>query len=193
MSDRRLRELERRWAESGTKEDRKTYDKVRQRMGLPKLPREVIRHYVQTSQHGHCGDDGKFDIEYDATKGGWPIKASKIHSVCAVELWPRDIYWRSRGFDSTMRKEIFYTEDPDEVTCKTCIRSINKPDKRTYRRIHYAPGTATGAARPAVCGTEGDPKFDESQSHTMNAVTCPACRRIMYRGRRRSRTPRTSS
>ena len=124
MSDRRLRELERRWKESGAKADRKAYAVARKRMGLPKLPREVIRHYIAHDKHGCLNAEGK--IEFDRSRVG---RFHQVHALCSVQLWPRDGA-SGYGYARTMRKNIYYTEDQDEVTCKSCIKSLNMPDKR---------------------------------------------------------------
>jgi len=193
MSDRRLRELERRYAESNSKEDRKAYAVARKRSGLPKLPRLVIRHYVAVESHGHCDVQGEFDIRCDFT-GGWPIRADTINAACSVELWPRNRLSAARGWAQTL-KEVFYTEDVEEVTCKTCVKSINNPKKRIYKRAHYVPGSKQASRKSGVnevvaipvCGRDDSKRFEQSYFYTMTNVTCPACRRIMYGGRRRPR------
>ena len=194
MSDRRLRELERRWTESGSQEDRKAYDQARKRVGLSKLPREVIRHYIANELHGNCGPDGLFDIESDDLTAVAMV-SKRIHAACSVELWPRNLVAAQRGSDQTMKKNVYYTEDPEDVTCKTCVKSINKPDKRVYKRTHYAPGSkmlpVNGEEVPEPrCGRNDSNRFEESFSYDMRHVTCPACKRIMTFGRRRARRPR---
>jgi ribosomal protein S27E len=94
-----------------------------------------------------------------------------------------------------MRKVVHCTKDPTEVTCKTCLKSLNKPDKRVRYRTHYAPGTKSARARGdvepnPVCGRDDSDKFVQTFSHTMREVNCPICRRIMQRGRRKARKPR---
>ena len=189
MSDVRLREFERCWIEAGTPEAREAYNRELVRMGLPKLPREVVRHYVKDELHGNLGPDGKFDINVAHARQ----RTHVITSRCNVELWPREAGWP--GYRSTMRKNIYYTEDEDEVTCKSCIRSLAKPDKRIYRREHYAPGSMSLLANgkevlDPVCGRNDSARFEETFSYNMRSVTCPACKRIMTRGRRRARRPR---
>ena len=87
MSDRRLRELERRWKESGSPEDRKPYAKALKQAGQPKLPRLVIRHYIKPEDHGVCGPDGKIDRSLSADQhgysyGGYP---GRIEATCSVD------------------------------------------------------------------------------------------------------------
>lgn len=188
MSDRQLRELERAWNESGLAEDCRRYDLARRRAGLPRL---VIRHYVAVEEHGHCGPDGEFDIKCNFA--GWPLPSS-INAACGVELWPRNRIAAARSWAQTL-KEVYYAEDPTQVTCKTCIGSINKPVQRIYKRVHYAPGSRVtdelaGQAEP-VCGRDDSVRFKETYSFNMRDVTCPACRRIMRKGHRQSRRPRT--
>jgi len=185
MSDRRLRELERAWNESGSTQDQRRYELELKRAGLPRL---VIRHYVTVEEHGHCGPDGEFDIEFKFD-GGWPIRPNTINAACSVELWPRNAQAAARGWAQTLKK-VYYTEDPALVTCKTCIGSINKPAVRLYKREHYAPGSglAPGSA-VAVCGRDDSHRFEETFSHSMRGVTCPACKRIMKKGRRSPRRP----
>ena len=200
MSDRQLRELERRWNESGSSEDRKALDRARVRSGLSKLPRLVIRHYIAHQHHGNCGPDGLIDLVFNSPSGNsWPVQTHRVHAACSVELWPRNLVAAHRGWDQSMKKNIYYTEDPDDVTCKTCIKSINKPDKRVYKRSHYAPGSKQPTrgsevnevvARP-VCGRDDGARFEESFSYDMRTVNCPACKRVMARGRRRARAPRS--
>jgi hypothetical protein len=194
MSDRRLRDLERRWNETGSAEARKAYDRELKRVGAPPLPRLVIRHYVASYSHGHCGPDGLFDINY--TGGGCPIQQDRIHAACSVELWPRNLLAESRGWQQTMKKDIHYTEDPEEVTCKTCLRSINKPVKRVYKRTHYSPGARLAIEDDVnertvvpLCGRDDSKRFEETFSYNMGTVNCPACRRIMNKGKRRPRRP----
>lgn len=189
MSDERLRALERRWMESGSSEDRKAYARERKRSGLPKLPREVIRHFVRDTQHGVCNSIGKISLPKD--------RQNLVLASCSVELWPRlgaDGY----GYSRTMKKEVFYTEDAEEVTCKRCIKSINKLPNGVRRRVHYAPGCKNivisddvgERAIVPVCKRDDRDRFKESFSHTMSAVNCPACKRIMAQGRRSPRSPR---
>jgi hypothetical protein len=189
MSDQRLRQLERRWMETGAKEDRRAYARARKQAGLPPLPRECIRHYINPDHHGHLKEDGTFDLSERQARAG----RNRIHSVCAVELWPRELYHRSL-WGPTMRKTVFYTEDPDEVTCKTCLKSINKSDERVRHRTHYAPGSKGGRERGVkptpVCGRNDSDKFTETFSWTMRDVNCPTCHRIMAQGRRRTRVPK---
>ncbi len=183
MSDRRLRELERRLLETGSEEDRKAYIIARKRAGLPDLPREVVRHYIDDGYHGHLGADGKF-IVADIGRQGL-VRPMRVTSRCSVELWPRetDDGWCRRW------KKVFCTEDPTEVTCKTCLKSLNKPDQRIRRRVHYAPCSKVSAT-PPVCGRNDSDSFQESFSWTMRDVTCPVCKRIMAGGRRSPRSPR---
>lgn len=196
MSDLRLRELERRWLETGSKEDRKAYAAARRRAGLPPPPRTCIRHYVRTEDHGDVGPDGKFDLVYEAKSGRYPWDhdgEKKVYAACSVELWPRNLRAIARGWDPTMKKEVFYTEDPDEVTCKTCLKIINKPQDRELRRTHYAPGSRGlpkgGQGVRPVCGRNDSDKFTETFAWRMADVNCPACKKVMAKGKRRSRSP----
>jgi len=199
MSDRRLRELERRWNESDSPEDRKNYDMARKRMGLTRLPRDVVRHYVEVAKHGICGPDGLIASRLDNWTSYRPGR-DKVSSACSVELWPRDLYSRLRGWKTTLRKEVFYTEDTEEVTCKKCLQFIDKPAYKN-RRKHYAPGSKIGVIRDdagqlvvtPVCGRDDSEKFEETYCHTMAGVNCPSCKRIMCRGRIASRRPRSTN
>lgn len=188
MADTRLRRLERAWQETGCREARKAYEMERKRLRLGRL---VIRHYVAEHHHGHCGPDGLFDIEFDSVRP-W-TNTDKVFAACSVELWPRNLVAEARGWEQTMKKKIHYTEDPDEVTCKTCLRSINKaPDDAKRVRRHYAPGSRDGA-KPPVCGRDDSEKFDERFEWTMQGVNCPACKRVMKMGRRAPRSPRVGA
>lgn len=170
MSDGRLRELERRWLETGSPQDRRAYEQARRRAGLPRL---VVRHYIDPVHHGLLNENGEFSL---SKNDGWHhMGGGGIRSLCNVHIWPRDYH--------TLRKSCFYTEDESEVTCKTCLRVLSKPRFRT----HYAPGSkATGAGIP-VCGRNDSDKFSVKLSHQMRGVTCPACKLIMQRGRRAAR------
>jgi hypothetical protein len=188
MSDRRLRELERAWHETGSVEARADYNAALARAGQPKLPRLVIRHYIAPIHHGCVGPSGKIETDYDLYS-----TSLRIHATCSVELWPRGL----RGPEWAGCKELHYTEDPREVTCKTCLRSVNKPDVKVRRRAHYAPGaryrleeTNERVVVP-VCGRDDSDKFEESFIWDLSSgpLTCPACKRIMQKGQRRSRRP----
>jgi hypothetical protein len=189
MSDRQLRELERRWMETGSPEDRKVYAKARKRAGLENLPREVIRHFVRDVQHGVCNSVGKISLPKD--------RQNLVLASCSVELWPR-LGAEGHGYHRTMKKTVFYTEDPEEVTCKRCLKVYNKLPEGVRRRMHYAPGSKCAPRDELrervvvpVCGRNDSDRFMESFSHSMREVNCPACRRIMERGRRRPRQPRS--
>lgn len=187
MSDRRLRDLERRWQETGTKQDRKAYNRERVRAGLPPLPREVIRHYVDKNDHGLLGSDGRVDLPKRE------VNTRRVLSTCGNELWPRNL--RHTHYP-TFRKEIHYTEDADEVTCKLCLRTMAKEARGGKSvRTHYAPGSRYGRERGItpipVCGRNDSDKFMETFSWTMREVNCPACKRHMQPGQRRSRRPRS--
>jgi hypothetical protein len=167
-------------------EDRNAYERERIRAGIGKLPRLCIRHYIRPESHGCLDKDGKFDVDVANSTAGthaFGYRSRGIYASCGSELWPRNDYYGTR------KKTIHFTEDKDAVTCKTCLASINKPDKRVYRRCHYAPGSKTKEPVP-VCGRNDSGKFEESFSYTMRDVNCPACRRIMEQGRRRPRRPR---
>jgi len=202
MSDRRLRELERQWHETGSLELRRSYDMARVRAGLPKLPREVIRHYVAEASHGCCDANGKIDRELPGrlASGRWGRfpPDDRVSASCGAELWPRNLLAEHQGLPKeqhTYRKEIFYTEDLDEVTCKSCLRSANKLPDGVKRRTHYAPGSRYGKNQAApVCSRDDSGKFDESYVWDLRnspSITCPACKRIMERGRRAPRRPRS--
>jgi len=184
MSDRRLRELERRWMETGDHNDRRAYNQARVRSGLPKLPREVIRHYIDEDQHGHL-EGGKFSLSDVVARR----RSTVILSTCKTELWPREI--GQIGLRSTFRKNIYFTEDRDEVTCKRCLATLNKPAERAYYRTHYAPGSKDRSTSEWVCGGVDGPRFVSTVSYTMRTVNCPRCKRVMERGRRQTRRPRT--
>lgn len=186
MTDDRLRRLERAWLETGDIEDRKALDRERARVGLPSLPRLSIVHYIDDPWHGRLDGDGK--LISGAGRERWPT----IKARCSVELWPRDLL---KAF-ATMRKVVHYTEDPAEVTCKTCSKSLNKPDKpdrQIFYRTHYAPGSKDGRDRGItpvpVCGRDDSDKFTQTFTWRMLEMNCPACKRIMERGRRASRRP----
>lgn len=187
MSDSRLRALERRWHATGTLEDRKAYDAARVRAGLPKLPRLKIVHYVDDEFHGHIGPDGDFAL----TESQARRRSIIVRSRCSVELWPRERW--CPGYYKTMKKNVYYTENPEEVTCKTCLKSLNKPDERVRYRSHYAPGCWKGRERKItpvpVCGRDDSDKFTQTFTYRMPEVNCPACKRIMKMGRRASRKP----
>lgn len=192
MSDRRLRQLEREWLESGTKVARKRYDLARARAGLPRLPREVIRHYVDEKFHGHVGSDGELDIDLRL------VDQLHVFSACGNELWPRNLRPLNQRFGDTFRKVIYYTEDSTDVTCKLCLRSMAKVDRGGKSvRTHYAPGSKCPpkgdlarerVVRP-ICGRHDSDKFVETFSWTMREVNCPACKRVMRPGNRRPRKP----
>ena len=186
MGDERLRELERRWQESGTKEDRKAYERERIRAGLGRLPRERIVHYVTEDRHGLVGPGGTILLSKKDVG-----KEDRVLSQCGNELWPRNL---RHEYYPSFRKNIYYTEDPDDVTCKSCRRSMDKPAERVRYRTHYAPGSKDGRKRGItpvpVCGRNDSDRFTETHSWRMAEVNCPACRRIMKMGRRASRKPR---
>lgn len=177
MSDRRLRELERRWHESGSTQDRRAYEAARRRAGLPRL---VVRHYIHPDAHGVVGEGGKIDARLVAT-GTHTSYTRLVYSLCGVELFPR-----AHG---TFRKNCYYTESTNEVTCKTCLRSLNKPEKRVRYRTHYAPGCMGDSAPVPVCRRDDSEKFKQNYSHTMVDVNCPVCHRIMRKGARLPRRP----
>lgn len=183
MSDRRLRELERLWRETGDLEDRKRFEREHIRAGLGKLPRLKIVHYIDDEFHGHLGSDGEFKI----SKAKARRRSIVITSRCAVELFPR-----GAGYGWKM-KPVYFTERPVEVTCKTCIKSLNKPDVRIRYRTHYAPGSRNGRERGVipvpVCGRDDSEKFTQTFTYRMPEVNCPTCRRIMRKGHRSSRKP----
>lgn len=184
MSDDRLRRLERRWHATGALEDRRAYNAARIRAGLPKLPRTKIVHYINEEQHGYL-KDGKVDLGEDTARRRQVV----ITSRCSVELWPRGL-----GYYGIRMKEVFFTEDVHEVTCKRCLKSLNKPDKRVRYRAHYAPGSRNGRERGitpvSVCGRDDSDRFIQTFTWLMREMSCPACKRIMARGHRRSRKPR---
>jgi len=188
MSDRRLRELERRYQASGDQADRNAWEAEHIRAGLGKLPRLVIRHYIDEEHHGCCNSAGAIDIKVDRKSGGWPYHTSKIRAKCSVELWPRDLVYDRY---SPRMKKVFYTEDPHDVTCKRCLASINKLDVRVRRRVHYAPGSKGAAHQLPVCGRDDSVMFAEEFTWNLRkTISCPACRRIMQKGRRQTRPPR---
>lgn len=183
MSDDRLRLLERRWLSSGALEDRKAYEAARIRAGLEALPRLNIVHYVDDKFHGYF-KGGKVDLGEDTARRRQVV----ILSRCSVELWPRGAGWYG-----IKMKPVHHTEIIDEVTCKRCLASLNKPDERVRYRSHYAPGSWDGRNRkitPApVCGRDDSERFTQTFTYRMTEVNCPACRRIMTMGRRASRKP----
>jgi len=190
MSDRDLREKERAWLETGNAEDRAQFNAARVRMGLPKLPRLVIRHYIAVEHHGCCNDTGEIGIQLNE-KGGWPYHSDRIKSTCSVELWPRDAH--PTVFYAPKMKAVFYTEDASEVTCKRCLASLNKPDVKVRRRVHYAPSQRLvierGERPTPVCGRDDSEKFEEQFIWDLSSapMTCPSCRRMMQRGQRAAR------
>lgn len=193
MSDQRMRGLERRYQASGDPADRSAWESEHIRAGLGKLPRLVIRHYIDEEHHGRCNSSGAIDIKVDRKSGGWPYHTNKIRAKCSVELWPRDLVYDR--YPPKMKK-VFYTEDPHDVTCKRCLASINKPGVRVRRRVHYAPSQRAAIERGErvvpVCGRDDSDRFEESFIWDLSSgpLTCPACRRTMQRGRRAARHPR---
>ena len=175
MADERLRSLERA-AAAGDPDAAQALERHSKRAGI----RLVVRHYIQEEHHGAVGSSGK--IELNASGPGWPIRADRIYSKCGVELWPR-----TGGF---YRKKCHYTEHPEEVTCKTCLRSMSKPEKRVRYRTHYAPGSRGRRSNNPVCGRDDSDKFEQTISWSMRGVNCPTCKLIMQKGRRRSRRPK---
>lgn len=171
MADERLRDLERR-ARHGDQAAATELRRARQRAGtyLPAV------HFAPEDCHEFVNSEGKFDKKLMIPKAPWYILAP-----CKAELWPRN--------SPTFRKVCRYTTDPVDVTCKTCLRSLNAPKVRKVLRRHYAPGSAGGRPAQPVCKKSNPHKYREEFLHTMKDVNCPICCRIMQKGKRRSRAP----
>ncbi|MGE3483322.1 MAG: hypothetical protein AB7L09_01150 [Nitrospira sp.] len=184
MSDARLREFERRWNETGDPDARRAYERERARLGLEKLPRARIVHYIDDHWHGNLGSNGEFLFSEEDAR----LRSVRIAARCSVHLWPRDLY---PPHGSAMRKRVYCTEIEEDVTCKSCLKSLNKPDQRVRHRTHYAPGSKDGRKRGIiprpVCARNDSAKFTETFSWRLIEVNCPTCMRIMQRGRRRPR------
>lgn len=179
MADEELRRIER-LARSGDPDAIERLRRHRERTGtwLPAV------HYVPDDYHVYLDADGKFTIDryrdYDA-RG----RIYEILSTCKVRLWPRG--------ERTQRKICRFTRNILDVTCKTCLRSLNAPKVRRTLRRHYAPGSYGGRITAPVCGKNDSAKYREVLHHTMRGVTCATCIRIMQRGRRLPRTPRDAA
>lgn len=137
-------------------------------------------HFVPVDYHDYLNSEGKFDIDKKSRDGHGRLYY--VMSPCGVMLWPRG--------QPTQRKVCRFTADPIEVTCKTCVRSLNAPKERKDFRHHYAPGSFGGRPASPVCQKSDPNKYRETFQHSMKKVSCPICIRVMQKGRRRSRPPR---
>lgn len=143
-----------------------------------------VIHFVPSDYHECLDESGKFTFPGKNPRySGGPF-SYRIMSPCGVTLFPRG--------EPTQRKICHFTRSVTEVTCKTCLRSLNAVLPRKTNRRHYAPGSFGGRTSSPVCGKSDPVRYRETFSPSMIGVNCPVCMRTMQKGRRRARTPRQS-
>ena len=151
MSDRDWRELERRF-NAGEHELLPRLNAALQRAGMP-IRRINVVHYVRVEDQHRLLPDGAFD--HDAR---W---AHSAFAQCGGTM----LHPRPRGY-----RQVHWTSEIYEVTCKSCLRSLNSPNYKPGKPLlHLLIRHADGREHHLCRGRGG------ASTENIEEVGCYAC------------------